>query len=280
MIPRANITAWREHAPWPTDEQVEQDLVIARAIVAMFENPDVAAGAVFRGGTALHKLFFEKPSRYSEDIDIVQRDAGPIGPLVAAVRSTLDSWLGVPKWKQGRDGFTLYYRFETTIEPVVPMRLKVEINTREHFAALGITQRTLAVENPWFAGTVACPVYHLDELLGTKMRALYQRKKGRDLFDLGLALNSGEADPKTVVECFGRYMDHQGLAVSRAEYEANLDGKLRDAAFIEDVRPLIPPTVVYDPLEAARLVGERLIARLPGESWKGRAESIDTRLPS
>lgn len=100
MIPRANIVAWRAHAPWPADEQVEQDLVLCRALIAMFENPTVANCVAFRGGTALHKLFLDGPSRYSEDIDLVQRDGGPIGPLVAAVRSTLDSWLGTPtSWR-------------------------------------------------------------------------------------------------------------------------------------------------------------------------------------
>jgi len=61
VIPRANITAWRAHAPWPSNEQVEQDLVLSRALVAMYQHPIVAEGAVFRGGAALHKLFLDAP---------------------------------------------------------------------------------------------------------------------------------------------------------------------------------------------------------------------------
>ncbi|MBM4319451.1 MAG: nucleotidyl transferase AbiEii/AbiGii toxin family protein, partial [Deltaproteobacteria bacterium] len=38
------------------------------------------------------------------------------------------------------------------------------------------------VENPWFSGAADVATYALDELLSTKLRALYQRKKGRDLF--------------------------------------------------------------------------------------------------
>ena len=37
MIPRANITAWRGTAPWPEDWQVEQDLVLSRALVDIFK---------------------------------------------------------------------------------------------------------------------------------------------------------------------------------------------------------------------------------------------------
>lgn len=35
MIPRAFITHWRSSVPWALDEQVEQDLVISRALVEL-----------------------------------------------------------------------------------------------------------------------------------------------------------------------------------------------------------------------------------------------------
>ena len=39
------------------------------------------------------------------------------------------------------------------------------------------------MENSWFSGRCELTTYALEELLGTKLRALYQRAKGRDLFD-------------------------------------------------------------------------------------------------
>jgi predicted nucleotidyltransferase component of viral defense system len=269
VIPRAHITAWRTRAPWPSNEQVEQDLVLSRALVAIFQHPIVAEGAVSRGGTALHKLFLQEPGRYSEDIDLVQRSSGPIGELVDAIREALDPWLGNPRWKQGAGRFTLGYRFDTSFEPMATMRLKVEINTREHFSVLGIGSRAFAVENPWFQGEADIPTYELEELLGTKMRALFQRKKGRDLFDLWLALDSTDADMDRVVDCFRRYMESEGAAVSRAQFEANVSRKLGDRSFLEDTRFLIPTDVGFDPRAAARLVHAALIERLPGEPWKG-----------
>jgi predicted nucleotidyltransferase component of viral defense system len=269
LIPRANITAWRAHAPWPSNEQVEQDLVLSRALVAMFGQKVVADHAVFRGGTALHKLFLTPSGRYSEDIDLVQRDAEPIGALIDSLREALDPWLGSPRRKQGKGRFTLFYRFETSFAPVSTRRLKIEINTREHFSVLGLTTRPFAVDNPWFQGTARLSVYHLDELLGTKLRALYQRRKGRDLYDLWMSLRSGEPDCDRIVECFQRYIEHDGTSVSRAEFEANLAAKLGSDAFLEDTRLLIPADVQYSPAEAAGLVQDELIARLPGEPWKG-----------
>lgn len=269
MIPRAHITAWRSAAPWPANEQVEQDLVLSRALVAMFNQKVVADHALFRGGTALHKLFFPEGGRYSEDIDLVQRDAGPIGDLVNAIRESLDPWLGSPKWKQGQGRFTLYYRFETSFAPVTARRVKIEINTREHFSVLGTTVRQFAVENPWFTGTAGLAVYEFDELLGTKLRALYQRRKGRDLYDLWLALNTGKASPERIITCFQCYIANDGETVSRAEFEANLAAKLASADFLEDLRLLVPAELEYDPARAGQIVKDGLIAKLPGEPWRG-----------
>ena len=269
MIPRANITAWRQKAPWPTNEQVEQDLVLSRVLVDMFSSEDIVERAVFRGGTALHKLFFGAPGRYSEDIDLVQRDAGPIGVLVDTIRERVDPWLGVPQWKQGQGRFTLLYKFETSFAPVTRMRVKIEINTREHFSVLPLARYNFTVDNPWFQGAAELPVYQFSELLGTKLRALYQRKKGRDLYDLWLALERTEVDKEQVVECFMRYIAQGGDSVSRAQFEANLHDKLVDEAFLGDIRPLIPGDVDYDPVIAGAIVQRELISLLPGDPWKG-----------
>jgi predicted nucleotidyltransferase component of viral defense system len=269
MIPRANITAWRKAAPWSDNAQVEQDLVLSRAVVEMFARPGVPEMTAFRGGTALHKLFFDPPGRYSEDIDLVQRNPGPIGPLVTEIRAALDPWLGAPKWKAGQGRFTLYYRFETTFEPIVPMRVKVEINTREHFTVDGIASRRFAVTNPWFTGKADVSTYALSELLGTKLRALYQRKKGRDLFDLVLGLDHPELDAVRLVAAFERYMELGNTPVSRAEFEANMAAKMADPTFLEDVPILLRTGLEYDAAAAWPRVQAALVARLRGEPWKG-----------
>jgi predicted nucleotidyltransferase component of viral defense system len=60
---------------------------------------------------------------------------------------------------------------------------RTEINTREHFTVYGIERVPFSVSSRWFEGVCEIPSYALDELLGTKLRALYQRRKGRDLED-------------------------------------------------------------------------------------------------
>ena len=272
MIPKDNITAWRAKAPWLADAQVEQDLVISRAIVEVFGVPELADSLAFRGGTALYKLYLTPPARYSEDIDLVQVRPEPIGETLDRAREVLDPWLGEPRrlFKEGR--VNLVYRFQSEDAPPIKLRLKVEINTREHFTELGVVRVPFEVDNPWFAGAADVATYALDELLCTKLRALYQRKKGRDLFDLWLALDTGSANPKILLDCFARYLAEEGHSVSRAQFEENLAAKRKQPDFRDDVNPLLRPGLSWEFDLALDTVLESLVAGLPGEPWKGQAE--------
>ena len=269
MIPRAQITAWRASAPWPQDEQVEQDLILSRALTAIFALPSLRQALAFRGGTALHKLHFDPPGRYSEDLDLVQVEAGPIGPVLAELREALDPWLGEPAWKQGPASAKLLYRFETTTLPVQRMRVKIEINTREHFSVDGLQHVPFAVASRWHSADGLITTFTLEELLATKMRALFQRRKGRDLYDLWLGLTTLDPDEEHIIDCLGEYLARTETSISRAEFEANMVGKLASSDFRADVVPLLRYPEGYDVDVAASLVHDRLITRLPGEPWKG-----------
>jgi hypothetical protein len=48
MIPKADIVAWRQAAPWISDAQVEQDLIISRMLVSMFQDAFIAEQLAFR----------------------------------------------------------------------------------------------------------------------------------------------------------------------------------------------------------------------------------------
>ncbi|MCY4379856.1 MAG: nucleotidyl transferase AbiEii/AbiGii toxin family protein [Candidatus Dadabacteria bacterium] len=269
MIPRDWIAEWRNQAPWSEDFQIEQDLVISRALVEIFSHPVLADGLAFRGGTALYKLYLKPPSRYSEDIDLVRTTPGPAGPMMSALREVLDPWLGKPKWKQTERSITFLYRFESQDTPPLRMTLKIEINPREHFSVFGYSKIPFSVNSSWFDGTSDIITYSLEELLGTKLRALYQRKKGRDLFDLALALDSTSIDPDRVIVAFDEYTKRGGYHITRALFERNMVDKLRDPRFNADMGNLLAPGCHWDIKKSAANVSARLIARLPGEPWTG-----------
>lgn len=136
MIPQSSIDAWRAVAPWGSDLQVEQDLVVARAVAELFDNDEIRDLVAMRGGTALNKLYFGGGSRYSEDIDLVRITAGKAGLLFDIIRKKLDPWLGKPKRQISEGSVKLFYRFNSEMDPGVSMRLKIEINMIENFSVL------------------------------------------------------------------------------------------------------------------------------------------------
>ncbi len=150
------------------------------------------------------------------------------------------------------------------------MRLKVEINSREHFTELGLVKVPFKVANQWFRGQADVTTFLSDELLGTKLRALYQRKKGRDLFDLWYALSEGRSNPDALIACFERYMAEGGHSVSRAQFEANLHEKAGRRDFRKDMDVLLRHNVSWDFDDAMGVVLEELVAKLPGDPWRGQ----------
>jgi predicted nucleotidyltransferase component of viral defense system len=262
VIPKADIVAWRKFAPWVTDAQVEQDLIISRAIVAIFQSSFLAERLAFRGGTALHKLYFNVPRRYSEDIDLVQIIAAPIGQIMDTLQELLNGFLGVPRRKQTEQSVTLTYRVESEGPPVVQMRLKVEINTREHFAVEGYQKQPFTVQSRWFKGNCEITTYTLEELLATKLRALYQRRKGRDLFDLWLGVMEGKADSDKIIKMFKHYMATEGQTVDFIRYEKNLQDKMRHQGFLSDLNPLQPADAMYDARDAYVFIKNEILDRL------------------
>lgn len=275
MIPLAFIQGWSQHAPWPDLRQVEQDLLICRALCDLFSAPGLKGKIAFRGGTAINKLLFEKPMRYSEDIDLVQLAGGPIKSTVDAMRQALD-WLGKPTFAQGKHSMHLVYSFSPEVDAAATFKLKVEMNTREHQSLNGVVLMPFAMDNPWHKAAVEVATYVPDEIFSTKLRALLQREKNRDLFDLHHGLDQLKLDPARVVSGFEFYLAQQGLSISRANAEERMLKKLT-RSLIEDIQPLLPAGITFDEgfaLTAFERVWQELIVRIKGEPWKSTKKAI------
>ena len=263
MIPPAYITEWSQQCPWVSPAQVEQDLVLSRALVEIYSDPALCERLLFRGGTALHKIVLRPAARYSEDLDFVQIREEPIGETLDQLRARLDPWLGEPRSDISARGATLVYRFVSELPPVIRLRLKIEINTREHLRLLPLQQREFSVQSRWFAGAATLPIYATTELLGTKLRALYQRRKGRDLFDIWHSHQAGVLTAPDVIQAFGRYMESEGHTVSADDLRRNLAAKMNHPAFLSDTPPLLRPGVQFDPADAHEWVLANLVSLLP-----------------
>ncbi len=169
----------------------------------------------------------------------------------------------MPRSDTSTRGATLTYRFESESPPVVRLKLKIEINTREHLCLLPIRQTGFSVESRWFKGAAELPLYSTSELLGTKVRALYQCRKGRDLFDLWRAHEFGMFDSPAVAGIFMRYMEAENHTVSAEEFARNLKAKMSHPAFLSDTPPLLRPGVEYDPRVAYTWLIEDFFPHIP-----------------
>ena len=252
MIPRAAITDWTRVAPWPVVDQVEQDLILARLIVEIANHPLLGDELVFRGGTCLHKLVLPEPLRYSEDLDYVRASHGPIGDLLDAIRDIagrlgMDVNTDVSTFPKAR----LRGPFESGAGR---MRVKIEVNTYETSPARPHRTVRFAVESPWWSGEADVLTFQPEELVATKLRALFQRRKGRDLFDLWLALTVLRLDPGEIVVCFAPYRP-DGYTAERAR--AGLDEHLADPGFPSVVLPLLREVSEGYDIDAAGALGTR-----------------------
>jgi predicted nucleotidyltransferase component of viral defense system len=282
MIPSLNIVAWSKTTPWTEQRQVEQDLIISRALIALFSDDFLKSELRFRGGTALNKLHFPKPLRYSEDIDLVRTTAGPIGPVLTRVREVLNPWLGEPQFVQSDIAPKLKYSVEAEDKTSpAPIRLKIEINTRERTAYDTPQALPFSVENPWFTGTADIPTFSNEELLSTKVRALLQRNKGRDLIDIAHALDIFTGfDAAKTIDVLGKYLAATEISISRAQAEQRMFAKLNNPNFMADVRPLLSADEAENFDDAASKaafvkVFGKIIRPMPGKPWAQTEEMIE-----
>jgi len=263
MIPRPDIAKWQQHAPWKEFAQVEQDLIMSRALVEIFSDDFLRENLAFRGGTALHKLYLNPAPRYSEDIDLVQIKPGPIKPIMQRIGEVV-TFFEEPRRTQVRGhGAKALYRFTSEYEEI-RMRLKLEINCKEHFNVLDWIDFPFSVESDWFSGSAKIRIYNINELLGTKLRALYQRSKGRDLFDLNYSRLNLELDFDKIIHCFKEYTTFAtgNRPPSKKEFLLNIKEKENDTHFTGDMEALLRTGIEYDITAAFEWLKNELLEKI------------------
>jgi predicted nucleotidyltransferase component of viral defense system len=208
-------------------------------------------------------LYLKPQIRYSEDIDLVQINSELINPILQRIRERL-VFLGTKRTvKQHIHSNTIAYRFETELPPVVNMRLKIEINTREHLNILGLQEIPYEVKSAWFSGQCNITGYEVEELLGTKLKALYQRKKGRDLFDLYWALTRLNIDTEKVIHCYNVHMKNAvNKPPTQKQFLINMNEKITDMEFTGDIRLVLKQGIEFDNEVAWEVVKRELINKL------------------
>lgn len=263
MIPKPHIAKWQDTAPWQEFFQVEQDLVISRTLIEIFSDDFLRKNLAFRGGTALHKLFLNPAPRYSEDIDLVQINPGPIKPIMERLSEVITFFEEKRSTQVKGHGAKVLYRFTSEYEGI-RLRMKLEINCKEHFNVLDWVDFPFEMENEWFSGKADIKTYNISELLGTKLRALYQRRKGRDLFDLDYSRLNLKLDLDQIIHCFKKYIEfatHKKHPTQR-EFILNIEEKENNRDFIGDMEALLRPDIEYNHEDAFEWLKNELIEKI------------------
>jgi predicted nucleotidyltransferase component of viral defense system len=276
-ITRRDIIAHQSVVPWPNLFQVEQDLLLCRGMAALFEDSFLQQQIAMRGGTLLHKVYLPPPSRYSEDIDLVVIGDRPEGHIRKALNRVLEGVLGTPKqsvWENVK------LAIRNTFKPSRVLRMTYEIpSLAETGRILQIVVEANVTERKPFQPVMKIPFefsfqdstvktkingYDIHEMLGTKMRALFQRRRGRDLFDLYWALTQAKTSvvPAKIIEAFKHYLRLEKSNPRQEEFVAILKEHLADRGFCSDMNPLLRTGVAYDPHQAGELVKTKLLKLL------------------
>jgi predicted nucleotidyltransferase component of viral defense system len=247
-------------------------------MVALFDDKFLSSQIAMRGGTLLHKVHLAPPARYSEDIDLVVVGTRPPDHIRQAIRRVLTDVLGTPKasvWdtlklairntvKPSRV-LRMTYAARSIIEPNRALEIVVEANVTERKPHRAVVEMPFSF--PFRDKPVEMRIkgFDIHEMLGTKMRAMFQRKRGRDLFDLYWALTKSAKPiaPAAIIESFQHYMKQEGTTAGRSEFVAILDAHLKDRGFCSDTEQLLRSGITYDPQSAGRYVKAKLLSLLP-----------------
>ena len=257
MIPYNTITAWGVMHPWLTREQIEQDMLLSKAICDIFNNNALADELVIRGGTALNKLVLREPYRYSEDLDFVRTNPGGIGEIMKELTE-----LGQVSGYQVKTRMGQYPKvyWLAKAQTGVDIKIKIEINTYERSLALPTITIKHTVQSEWYSAEAGVPVFQYEEIAATKLRALFQRSKGRDLFDLWLLTTKTEVNTDLVCDVFSYYRPHGYTGQKAIE---NLEAKLKNPVFRSDISNLISEKMkAYNPDNAARIIIDAYLAHI------------------
>lgn len=198
MIPNRELLDLRGEWQLRVDV-IEKDYVLGWMLAAIASEPELAKTWVFKGGTCLRKCYYET-YRFSEDLDFTVIDGGPEAP-----EDLLARFEEVGSWLYERAGIEIVLDERAFVrrqnlrgKPTAQGRIAFRGPTASPSLAkvkLDITSDEAVVESPVLR-PIAHPYsdeplpvegvlsYSITELFAEKLRALAERCRPRDLYDV------------------------------------------------------------------------------------------------
>ena len=225
------------------EDVVEKDYVLGWVLWGIGADPQLDATWVFKGGTCLKKCYIET-YRFSEDLDFTVREEGPIesGEVTDALSRVLDrvgQESGIdytpqePLYRSRPSGNSaearVYYRGPRNAPS--PARIKLDL-TKDEFIARPPVLRPISHDYPEELpqpAQVRC--YGFEEVFAEKLRAMGERSRPRDLYDIVNLFRRPDFRPhaELVREVLEQKCQAKGIPVPSAE-------SIRTSPMFEDLR--------------------------------------------
>ena len=272
MISGEELSHWRSVVPWSGVDQVAQDLVLARLVAEVANDPLLSQAVTLKGGTCLHKIWLDVPWRYSEDLDY--QLTGPIDLReLFAVYRVIGERVGFSGAARKINSQFVHVLMTGSDHAGYPLRVKMDIQRAPRQLPGGTERPDFHVDSPWFQGGGPVPAFPPEEIIASKVIAVYQRKRPRDLFDMWAAIRSGLIETTDVATAYGTYRPLDPEHWTARQAARSLIERVTDHEYIADLTELARyAPVEYDLADnisvAVELIDQSAEATQTERSWK------------
>lgn len=245
---------------------VEKDYALGWVLAGIFAHPELANKWVFKGGTCLKKCYFET-YRFSEDLDFTLLDVAHLDEaFLKRVFGEVSAWiyertgLEFPLNLQDFEMLTnprgnpscqgkISYRGPVSSNTGGLPRVKLDLTADERVVLAPVR---LPIFHPYSdlpEGGITVLSYAYEEAFGEKVRALAERTRPRDLYDVVNLYRNAEARPAAAVlmDVLRQKCDFKGISVPRFNdldgHRADLDGAW--GHMLGHQLPALPPVETF-----------------------------------
>lgn len=213
-----------------TPHVVEKDYVLGWMLAGISAHPALSESWLFKGGTCLKKCFFET-YRFSEDLDFTLTDPAHLDDVFLT-----QTFSEIGEWIYERTGIEIpanLHKFDIYTNPRGNLSCQGKVSYRGPVATRDLPRikLDLTADERIVLAPVRVPVFHpysdapaegfdvlayaYEELFGEKVRALAERTRPRDLYDVINLFRNDEARPHAAVmlDVLRQKCEFKGIAV-------------------------------------------------------------------
>ena len=244
-LTEARVRSWADEHGLTDLLLAELDYRLVQALDAIYGDNFLRERLCMKGGTAINKLYLKETSRLSVDLDFnhigskeqVSEEKKNLREKITELLKAQDPSYNI-RTKRKYEQTTLKIGYRAVVG--APQNFKLEISHIERFPILGLVEKQLET----FEGKFTIATYQLEELMATKLRALFERLKGRDVYDLYF-VSKLKPEPISTRKLFLYYFYRSKKVFNPKVYFRNLSEKYESERYVDDVSKFVKPSVQF-----------------------------------